>query len=211
MALTLYYHPLSSFCWKALVALYEAGVPFTPRLVNFGDPEDEAAFRALWPIRKFPALDDDGRLVPEATIIIEHLALRHGAALVPMDPEAALEVRAQDRFVDLYLHMPMQRIIADRLRPADAKDPTGVAEARALASTALGVFEARMAGRTWAVGDDFTMADCAALPALFYLNKVEPLTGRWPICEAYLARLAERPSGARVLSEAQPYFHMFPA
>jgi glutathione S-transferase len=211
MSLILYYHPLSSFCWKALAAFYEAGVEFTPKLVNFGDPAEEAAFRALWPIRKFPLLDDDGRLVPEATIIIEHLALHHGAALIPTDPEQALEVRAQDRFVDFYLHHPMQRIIADRMRPEDAKDPTGVVEARALATTALDVFEARMKGRTWAVGDDFTMADCAALPALFYLNKVEPLTGRWPTCEAYLKRLSERPGGARTLSEAQPYFHMFPA
>jgi glutathione S-transferase len=214
MPYTLYYHPLSSYCQKVVVALYESGTPFTPKLVNLGDAADRAAFVKLWPIGKFPVLRDEDRglNIPESTIIIEHLAQHHSAAaaLVPADPGLALRVRAQDRFFDLYVHSQMQAIVGDRLRPADSKDPFGVAQARAKLGTAYDVIERDMASKTWAVGEDFTMADCAAAPALFYANLVQPFGAAHPHLAGYFARLSERPSFKRVVEEAKPYFKFFP-
>lgn len=214
MSLTLYFHPLSSFCQKVLVALYENETPFEPRIVNLLDEAERADFRKLWPIGKFPVLRDEahGAVIPESTIIIEHLARRYPdrTALLPADPELAQEVRLRDRLFDLYLNVPMQKIVTDRLRPAGRNDPHGVEEARTLLGTALDVVDREMAAKTWAAGDVFTMADCAAAPALFYADKVAPLADRWPRAAAYLGRLKARPSYARALKEAEPYFANFP-
>lgn len=214
MGLTLYYHPLSSFCWKALIALYETGAKFEPLVVNFSDEASAKAFKAVWPIGKFPVLRDEvaGEAVPESTTIIEWLALRSaaGRALIPDEPERAFRVRQADRFYDLHVHMQMQAIVGDRLRPEGAHDPMGVERARAVMATALDMVETEMAERAWAAGDDFTMADCAAAPALFYTDKVTPLAPAHPNLVAYLDRLKARPSFARVLEEAAPYLHMFP-
>lgn len=214
MSLTLHYHPLSSFCWKALIALYENDTAFTPHLVDLGDPDARAALAGLWPMTKFPVLVDDARgaTVPESTAIFDYLALYHPGpiALIPADPEAARQARLWDRIFDNHVHMPMQRIVAERLRPANAKDPTGVAQARASLATAYGVVEAQLAGRTWATGEAFTVADCAAAPALYFANKVAPLGAEHANVLAYLDRLKARPSFVRVLSEAEPYLHMFP-
>ncbi len=213
MSLTLFYHPLSSFCWKALVALYEADVAFEPRVVNLGDEADRAAFRAVWPLGKFPVLTDSasGETVPESSIVIAWLAQRHpGAArLFPADPALALQVQLRDRLLDSYIHLPMQRVIADRLRPADRRDPLTVEQARAQILAAYDLLEPQMAGGGWGVGETFTLADCSALPALFYGDKVAPMV-EWPNLAAYLERLKARPSVARVLAEAEPFFQYFP-
>jgi glutathione S-transferase len=209
----LYYHPLSSYCHKVLIALYEARIAFEPVFVDLGDPAQRAAFLAVWPIGKFPVLQDAERgvTVPESTSIIEHLALHAGAdALLPGDPEVAFEVRAQDRFFDLYIHDPMQRIIADLLRPEGKRDALNVDRARALTETAYDLAEARMAGRAFAVAGTFSMADCAAAPALFYANLAHPIGAGRPHLTAYLGRLMARPSFARVLLEAGPYFRTYP-
>jgi glutathione S-transferase len=214
MAYTLYFHPLSSYCMKVVTALYESGTPFTPKLVNLQDEAERAALLKLYPVGKFPVLRDEDRdlTVPESTIIIEHLAQHHAAAatLVPSDPDLALRVRAQDRFFDLYVHNQMQEIVGDRLRPANAKDPTGVAQARARLATSYDMIERDMATKTWAIGDQFTMADCSACPALFYANKVQPFEATHPNLTAYFARLSERLSFKRVLEEAEPYMKFFP-
>jgi glutathione S-transferase len=214
MSLKLYFHPLASFCWKALIALYENNTPFEPHVVDLGDPAASAAFKQIWPIGKFPVLRDDARdrTVPESSIIIEYLAQHYpgGTLLIPADADLSREVRLQDRFYDLYVHQPMQKIVTDRLRPAGRNDPHGVDEARAQLQTALGMVERDMAGKTWAVGRAFSMADCAAAPALFYADKVMPLGATHKVAEAYLERLKQRPSMARVLAEAQPYFSLFP-
>ena len=210
MPLTLYFHPLSSYCHKVLIALYEAGVPFAPRLVDLGNAQDAAAFKAIWPLGKFPVLDDGGRIVPESTTIIEYLAARHPtAALIPRDEAAAFEARAADRFYDINVHNVMQAIIGDRLRPADKKDPRGVEEARAQLKTSYAIIERQMTDSTWAMGSDFSLADCAAMPSLYYGDKVEPI-GEFKNVSAYLDRLQARPSFARVLREAEPYFALFP-
>jgi glutathione S-transferase len=215
MSLKLYFHPLSSFCWKVLIALYENETPFEPCIVDLGDPVSRAELERLWPFNRFPVLEDraQGRALPESSIIIEYLALRYPGrtALLPSDPLLALDVRLWDRFHDLLVQLPMQRIVGDRLRPAGQKDALGVEQARGTLRTAYAQLERQMAGRSWAVGDAFTLADCAALPALYYANRVQPLSDAVPSVTAYLRRLEQRPSVARVLSEAEPYFAMFPS
>lgn len=211
--LTLHAHPLSSYCWKVLIALYEAGTGFTYQHLDLADPRARAEFHALWPMGKMPVLVDAtaGRTVPETSVIIEYLDRYAAPAhrMLPGDAEAALEVRAWDRFFDLHVMTPMQKIVGDRIRPADGRDPFGVAEARRALDAAYGVLEARMQGREWAAGD-FGLADCAAAPALYYADKVTPLRGRLAALTAYLERLEARPSFARVRVEAQPYAHFFP-
>src|SRR4051812_2892266 len=214
MSLTLHFHPLSSFCHKALIALYENDTPFTPKLVNLQDDGERAAFRALWPIGKFPVLQDStrDRMVPESSVIIEYLDQYYPGQtkFIPTEADLARDVRLSDRFFDLHIHLHMQKIVGDRLRPADKKDPHGVEDARTRMATALGMVENDIASREWATGDAFTMADCAAAPALFYADKVAPFAGTYPNVAAYLERLKQRPSYARVLKEAEPYFKYFP-
>lgn len=214
MSLTLYMHPLASFCHKALIALYENDTPFRAHLVDLADPQARAAFHALWPMGRFPLLRDDARdcLVPESSIIIEYLAQHYPGKvpLIPPDAELAREVRLRDRFFDLYVNEPMQKVVTDRLRPAGSRDHYGVSEARDRLRAAYDMVEKDMATRTWAVGERYSMADCAASPALFYANLVIPLGEAHPHTAAYLLRLMQRPSFARVLREAQPYMHMVP-
>jgi glutathione S-transferase len=208
MSLTLHFHPLASFCWKALIGLYELDVPFEKHVVDLGDADARAAFTRLWPLAKFPVLRDDARdrTVPESTIILEYVG---GGRLIPRDPERALECRLRDRLYDSYLHVPMQKLVGDRLRPADARDALGVEQARAQLETTYALVDEHVRVGPWAMGDEFTLADCAAMPPLFYANKLVPFA-RWKHLTAYLARLEARPSVARVLGEAAPYFHMFP-
>jgi glutathione S-transferase len=214
MALTLHLHPLASFCWKALIALYENDTPFEPVIVDLSDAEQRAALERLWPVGKFPVLVDGaaGQTIPESSLIIEYLARHHPGrvALVPDDPDAARDTRLWDRFFDLYLHQPMQKVVLDKLRPPGASDPFGVAHARAEIERAYAIVDQRMAARAWAMGDAFTMADCAAAPAMYYANRVQPIGSESPSAAVYLKRLVERPSMARVLKEAEPYFASFP-
>lgn len=215
MTLKLYYHPLSSFCHKALIALYENDTPFEPVLVNLGEESSRAAFLKIWPLAKFPVLRDEAqdRTIPESSIIIEYLAQHFPgrSMLLPADPDLARQTRLRDRFYDLAIHVHMQKIVADRLRPADSKDPYGVEQARAALHLAFGMTEQEMAGKTWAMGETFSMADCAAAPALFYADRIVGLGDQYPKVSAYLRRLKERPSYARVLREAEPYFSMIPS
>jgi len=212
MALTLYYHPLSSFCWKTLIALYEAELPFEPRMVNLGDPADRAAFQAVWPLAKFPVLRDEarGETVPESSVIVDYLSQHYPAArgLVPADPDAARKVRLKDRLIDNYIHLPFQQIVGERMRPDDKHDPFGVEQNRAKVSEGYGLIQPMIEG-PWAMGEAFTLADCAALPALFYADYAIKLDA-WPGLRAYLDRLKARPSVARVLAEAEPFFQYFP-
>ena len=214
MTLRLYMHPLSSYCWKVLIALYEAGVPFEPEIVDLGDPEARERFIRLTPLGKFPVLVDEeaGKGFPESSIIIEYLAIKHpsGARLIPADRDLALRVRLSDRFYDLHVHDKMQRIVGDRLRPADKKDAFGVEKLRNELEISLALVDRDMGEGGWATGLTFTMADCAAAPALYYANQVAPFGDNHPGAARYLDRLIARPSFARVLAEAEPYFAMFP-
>jgi glutathione S-transferase len=211
---TLHYHPLSSFCWKVLIALYENDTPFTANIVDLGDAAQRAALLRLWPIGKFPVLEDSARdrIVPESSIIIEYLVQHYpgSVTLVSADRGLALQTRLRDRFYDHYVHLPMQRIVADRMRPDAQKDPIGVAAAMAQIETAYAMIESDLGDEPWAMRDAFTMADCAAAPALYYANVAVPIGTTRPRAVAYLRRLMARPSFARVLTEAEPYFQYFP-
>ncbi len=214
MSLKLYFHPLSSFCWKVLIALYENDTPFTPQAVNLGDASERAALLKLWPIGKFPVLRDDAsdRTIPESSIIVEYLDVCYPGRtrFIPADAKLALQTRLRDRFYDLYVHLPVQKIVDDRLRPKGSKDPHGVAEAKARIQSCYGMIDKEMAARTWAMGEAFSMADCAASPALFYANRVVPFGDGNSNVAAYFDRLQARPSFARVIKEAEPFFGMFP-
>jgi glutathione S-transferase len=214
MSLKLYFHPLSSFCQKALIALYENDTPFEPTVVNFFDEASAAAFKKIWPIGKFPVLRDEARdrTVPESSIIIEYLAQHYPgqSRLVPEDADLARQTRLRDRFFDLYLHLPMQKVVTDKLRPAGKNDAYGVEEAKGMIRTALGMLDQDMASKTWAMGDAFTMADCAAGPPLFFIDMLMPFGETHRNAAAYLDRLTHRPSFARALKEAEPYFAMVP-
>jgi len=213
MSLTLHFHPLASFCWKALIALYENDIPFTPNQIDLGNPAERAALQGLWGIGKFPVLGDDirGETVPESSIIIEYLDRHYQGRtrFIADEPGLALQTRLRDRFYDLYVHLPMQKVMADRRRPDGSKDPHGVEEARAQLRTSYAIIEQQMAAGTWAMGEDFSLADCAAAPSLFFGNMVVPFDGCKNL-SAYFERLKARPSFARVLKEAEPWFHMVP-
>ena len=182
MSLKLYFHPLSSFCQKVLVALYENDTPFERQIVDLANEDSSAEFKKIWPIGRFPVLRDEARdrTVPESSIIIEYLDQHYPGRtpLVPLDADLARQTRMRDRFFDLYVNVPMQKVVTDRLRPRGANDQYGVGQATALLQTALGMIDKDMATRTWAMGDAFSMADCAAAPALYYANLVGPLGDR---------------------------------
>jgi glutathione S-transferase len=212
--LILHYHPLSSFCQKALVALYEHGVQFHYQLVDLQDPAQRAAMCKLWPVGKFPILEDRarGEVVPESSILIEYLDqhYRGAAPLIPADPAQALKARLHDRFFDLYVHLPMQKIVGDRLRPDGAKDPHGVEEARSRLRSSYETINRDIAGKTWLLGETYSIADVSASPALGYADMVQPIGAEYPETARYLDRLRQRPSYARALKEAAPYLHMVP-
>ncbi|MDE2330429.1 MAG: glutathione S-transferase family protein [Bradyrhizobium sp.] len=214
MSLTLYFHPLSSFCWKALIALYENDTPFAPQPVNLVDEAERAALLKMWPIGKFPVLRDEarGQTIPETSIIIDYLDLYYPGPtrFIPADADLGWQTRLCDRFYDLYVHLPMQEIVGDRLRPQGAKDPHGVEEARARIQSCYGMIDKQMDNRTWAAGEAFSLADCAAAPALFYADKVQPFGDEYQNLRLYFDRLKARPAFTRVLQEAEPYFKMFP-
>jgi glutathione S-transferase len=214
MSLTLYFHPLSSSCWKVLIALYENDTPFTPNVVDLGNEAERTALLKLWPIGKFPVLRDDAldRTIPETSIIIEYLDTQYPGRtrFIAADEKLASQTRLRDRFYDLYVHLSMQKIVGDRLRPPGQKDPHGVEEAKARIQSCYDMIDKDVAAKTWAMGDTFSLADCAASPALFYANKVVPFGGSLKNRAAYFDRLTARPSFARVIREAEPYFAMFP-
>jgi glutathione S-transferase len=212
MSLTLYAHPFSSYCQKVLIALYENATPFELRVLAPGHEQAAAELGARWPLRRMPMLVDAGRTVVEASIIIEHLALHHPAPirLIPEDSRAALAVRMMDRFFDNYVMTPMQKIVVDRLRPADDRDPHGVAEARGLLDIAYRWLDDTLAGREWVADGGFSLADCAGAPSLFYADWAHPIGTGLSNLRAYRRRLLARPSFARAVDEARPYRPNFP-
>jgi glutathione S-transferase len=210
VSLTLYYHPLSSFCHKVLVALYENETEFDPRIINLGDDKERAELLAISPIGKFPVIRDSDRQrdVAETSIIIEYLDhfFPGERPLIPRDWDDALRVRLWDRFFDIYVQVPMQRIVADRMQGGKGD----VANERATLEMAYGMIDKQLAGATWAAGQVFSMADCAAAPALFYAGIVQAFPQNQSRLSAYFDRLMQRPTVQRVMAEAKPYFKFFP-
>ena len=208
MSLELFGHPFSSYTWKALIALYESDTPFTFRNIAGNEfPENEAAFLEHWPVGKFPLLVDDGVPVMESSIIVEHVA----PALVPDDHDLALEVRMLDRIFDNHVMTPVQAIVAEHLPfITQTPDEARVARARASLDKVYPWLDARLAGRRWAAGENFTLADCAGAPSLFYADWVHPIPEGLTSLKGYRARALARPAVARVVDEARPYRHLFP-
>jgi len=208
----LYAHPFSSYCQKALTALYENGTDFEYRLLEQDDPETLADFAARWPIRRFPILVDGDRTVVEASVVIEYLGQRYPGPvkLVPDDPAAALDVRMMDRFFDNYISTPQQKVVFDAIRPAGERDPYGVKEARDMLERAYAWLDRHMEGREWAAGDGFSLADCGAGPFLFYADWTHAIDPAFANVHAYRRRLLARPAFARAVDEARPYRKYFP-
>lgn len=210
MTIELFAHPFSSYCQKALIAFYENDIPFTYRMMEDAGVGEELA--SLWPMKKFPILREADRVVLEASIIIEYLHVRHPGPvrLIPDDPDDAVEARMLDRFFDNYVMTPQGKFVLDVLRPPESRDPYGVEEARKMLDTSYAWLDQRMPGRTWAAGETFTLADCAAAPSLFYADWTHRIPERYQHLTAYRARLLERPSFARAVNEARPFRHYFP-
>ena len=206
----LYAHPFSSYCQKVLVALYENGTPFDYRSLE--DAQNGAELAALWPMKRFPVLVDGQRTVLEASCIIEYLQLHHPGAmhLIPADADAALDVRMLDRFFDNYVSTPQQKVVFDALCAEADRDPHGVRKARAMLETSYAWLDARMATRSWACGDDFSLADCGAAPFLFYADWTHAIEPRFANVRAYRERLLARPSFKRAVDEARPFRPYFP-
>jgi glutathione S-transferase len=214
MSLTLYFHPLASFCWKALIALYENATPFEALIVDLGDPSSRDSFAKVWPPAKFPVLRDNtrNRTVAEATVVIEYLDAFHPGAtrFIPTDPDLAWQARMWDRVFDHYVHEPMQKIVGDRIRPDGKKDSHGVEQAEATIRDAYALLDRQIGTRPWAMGEGFSVVDCAAAPALSYATTLVAFGPEHRNLAGYLDRLITRPSFARVLKEAEPHFQFYP-
>jgi glutathione S-transferase len=212
MTLILHEHPFASYCWKALIALYERDIPFEPNVIE--DEADRARLAEMWPMASMPVLVDDaaGITLPESTTIIEYLdGLGDASRLLPADPAGALQARLWDRVSDGHVMTPMQKIVGDRLRPEGRGDPEGVAQAHAALERVYDLLDGHLAGGGWLAGPAFTLADCAAAPALFYARVVHPWDDeRLGALTRYFAEVTARPSVARVLDEARPYRPLFP-
>ncbi|WP_133478486.1 glutathione S-transferase family protein [Cognatilysobacter segetis] len=211
MALVFYGHPFSSYTQKVLIALYENDLPFEYRELQPGNAAIDAQWNALWPLKKMPVLVDDERTVVETSIIIEHLHQAHPGPvpMLPDDPVEALDVRFMDRFFDHYVMTPMQAPVAEALR-TDGRTEVALRESAARLDIAYAWLEQRLQGRTWAAGERFSLADCAAAPSLFYADWVHPIGAAFPTLRAYRERLLARPSFARAVEEARPYRAWFP-
>ncbi len=212
VSIQLFAHPFSSYCWKVLIALYENDTPFAYRILDEEHPENSAELAQRWPMMKFPAIVDGDRFIVESSIIIEHLSVHYPGpvSLIPQDDDGAIEARMLDRFFDNYIMNNMQVAVGNALRPKGKDDPYGQAQAKTQIDTAYQILDRWMAERTWAAADSFTLADCAAAPALFYADWAYPIPTELAHAHAYRARLLARPSVKRVVDEARPYRHYFP-
>lgn len=212
MAIQLYAHPFSSYCWKVLIALYENATPFEYKQLDNDNPAIMAELENLWPFKKFPVLTDNGQVLREASIIIEYLQLAHPGVvqLIPTDARTALDVRFMDRFFDNYISTPQQKIVFDSICGPDDRDPHGVALARCALDTAYAWLDKTLHGHNWAVGDNFSLADCGAAPFLFYADWSHRIDAEFKNVWAYRKRLLARPSVVRVVDAARPYRGFFP-
>ena len=210
MTLQLFGHPFSSYTWKVLIPLYADETAFEFRQVPENE-ENYAELKRIWPFGKFPLLLDDGEPVIETTPIIEHLQAHHRGPneWIP-DGELGRRVRFLDRLFDLYVQGNMQPAVNHALRPEGCGDAYGAELGRKNLQIAYDWLEANLPESEWAAGDSFTLADCAAAPALFYADWVEEIGEERPKLKAYRARLLGHPQVSRVVEEARPYRPYFP-
>lgn len=211
MSLELYVHPFSSYSWKALIPMWADGTAFEYKKVGGDEPDATARLAELWPFAKFPVLVDDGQVIPEATCIIEHLQARHpGPNIWIPEGDLGRRVRFLDRFFDLYVQGNMQPSVNHALRPEGMGDAYGAERGLKNLRIAYDWLEANLTDGPWAAGETFTLADCAAAPALFYADWIEEIGGERPRLQGYRARLLAHPQVARAIDEARPFRPYFP-
>jgi glutathione S-transferase len=212
MSLALYGHPFSSYTQKVLIALYENNTPFEFRSLGPDTPQHVADWQRRWPLNKFPLLVDEARNIAEASIIVEYLLIMHPGPvrLLPVDPMAMLDVRFLDRFFDLHVMTQTQNAVGGALTGDPVKRQEGLALAAQKLERAYAWLEGHLSDKTWAAGADFTLADCAAAPSLFYADWTHPISEAYPVLRAYRSRLLARPSFARAVDEARPFRPLFP-
>jgi glutathione S-transferase len=212
MTLQLYGHPFSSYSWKAQIALDEKGVAYELKIVEPDYPDHGERLRALWPVGKWPVIEDGGAVVIESSIMIEHIDLHHeGSRLIPTDPVAALDVRFMDRVFDNHVMANMQAVVNEHIPfLTDTPEAARIARAKAALDVIYGWLDSRLADDRWACGDAFTLADCAAAPSLFYADWVHPIPDEYKRLRSYRARLLARPSVVRAVDGGRPYRHYFP-
>jgi len=207
--LELFGHPFSSCTQKVLIALWADGTDFNYRMIE--SPENMAELKRHSPFGMFPLIIDDGRAIFETTPIIEHLQAHHpGPTRWIPDGEQGRKVRFLDRFFDLYVMSNMQKAGNDILRPEGSRDPYGVEKARTDLKLAYDWLEANLGDGSWAVAEDFSLADCAAAPSLFYADWLEEIGAGRPRLSSYRARLLAHPAVSRAVDEGRPYRHYFP-
>jgi len=205
----LYYNPISTYSQKALIAFYEKGIDFEPNIVNLMDPDDLAKYRHVYPMGKIPCLVlDDGHLIPESSIIIEYIDSMAEPRLIDGDSEQTRKIRFKDRMLDLYLNDPIVTLLFQGMKPEDQRDPERMKTAQFRMDTMYAFMEAEFEKYPFASGDQFSMADCAAAPALFYAEQTAPFAGYKNI-SAYWERLKQRPSVQRTHEEARPVLEAF--
>lgn len=211
MTIELFAHPFSSYCQKALIAFYENDIDFSLRMVEPDSPAQQELLR-IWPLARFPVLREGDRVVPEATSIIEYLHVQHRGpvALIPDDADLAIDVRMLDRFFDNYISNPQASIVFNAIRDPADRDPLGDDKARATLETSYRWLDDWMEEKTWAAGDAFSLADCAAAPALFYADWTHAISKEFRRVHAYRSRLLDRASFARAVDEARPFRDLFP-
>jgi glutathione S-transferase len=212
VTLRLFAHPFSSYCQKALIAFYENGIDFEFCMLGPDDPAIGTEFAERWPIKRFPILVDGDRTIVEATMVIEYLQVHRPGpvSLIPAEPDAAIDVRMLDRFFDNYISHQASAIVFNSIRLEKDRDPYGDTQARQMLDTAYAWLDQRMANRTWASGETFSLADCAAAPSLFYADWTQPIPMSFTHVHAYRQRMLARPSFARAVDEARPYRSFFP-
>ena len=209
MSLQLFAHPFSSFCWKVQIALDADETPYVYRNVDPSNPGVLEELKALWPLAKFPVLVDDGETIAETTCIIEHLQAKHPGqnVWIPQGDEGR-RVRFLDRFFDLHIQGNMQPSVNHAIWP----DGEGKAAERGISALRIAYdwLEENLPDSEWAAGDKFTVADCAAAPALFYADWVEEIGEQRPRLNAYRARLLAHPAVSKSVEGARPYRAYFP-
>ncbi len=203
----LYYFPLSTYSQKAIMAFHEKQVAFEPQLIRLFDESERKAYREIYPLGKVPLLIlPDGHKIPESSIIIEYLDTHFetGTRLIPDHKDLARRVRFTDRINDLYLNDSVVTLLFQSWKPEDQRDQELIDRNRERIDTVYRFMENHFEKATWACGDSFSMADCAAAPALFYARQLAPFDGR-PNIQAYWRRLEARPSYQKVAEEAAPH------
>lgn len=204
----LYYHPISTYSQKVLIALYEKGLEFEAETVQLMDPEDRASYLEVYPMGKIPCLIDDGNMIPESSIIIEYIDDMADPKLIKGDAAQTRKIRFKDRMFDLYLNNNVATLLFQSLKTQADQDQELIEKARFQINTMYMFMEHEFGNQDYANGNEFLMGDCAAAPALNYAQKTAPFDEHKNIC-AYWDRLTARPSVQRMQQEAAPAIAAF--